>query len=76
MRDLDNFEAGLGELPRDWSEASGIYGDMLYELTPATLKRLMEKFEEELEAAAAGDAADPEAKTVAVYAAAFLREWT
>lgn len=73
VRDLDRFEETLGELPRDWVEACGIYGDMLYSLKPATLKRLIEKFEAELERAAAGDADDPEARTVAIYAAGFLR---
>lgn len=73
LRDLDNFEDSLGELPRDWAEACGIYGDMLFKLAPETLKQLMAKFEEELEAAAARDASDPNARTVAVYAAGFPR---
>jgi DNA-binding transcriptional ArsR family regulator len=73
LQDLDNFENSLGELPRDWARACGIYGDMLFNLKPSTLMHLMAKFEEELEAAAARDAADPESRTVAVYAAGFLR---
>jgi DNA-binding transcriptional ArsR family regulator len=73
MRDLDNFEDSLGEMPRDWAEACGIYGDMLFRLKPATLRGLMDKFEQELEAAAARDADDPDARLVAVYAAGFPR---
>lgn len=73
MRDLDNFEESLGELSREWAEACGIYGDMLFKLKPATLKSLMEKFEAELEAAAVREASDPDARTVAVYGAGFPR---
>ena len=72
-RDLDSFDDSVAELPRDWAEACGIYGDMLFKLTPATLRDLMARFEAELEAAAERDASDPEARTVAVYAAGFLR---
>lgn len=73
MRDLDRFEDGLGELPLEWAHACGIYGDMLFKLTPASLMRLMERFEQELEAAAARDASDPDARTVAIYAAGLPR---
>ena len=72
-QDLDNFEESLGELPADWAQACGIYGDMLFKLTPASIMGLMERFEAELEAAAARDASDPDARTVAFYAAGFLR---
>jgi len=71
--DLEAFDNGIAELPRDWAEVCGIYGDMLFKLTPASLRGLMERFEEELAAAAARDAADPDARTVAVYAAGFPR---
>lgn len=72
-RDLENFDDSIGDLPRDWAEACGIYGDMLFKLTPASLRDLMQRFEQELEAAAARDAADPDARTVAIYAAGFPR---
>jgi DNA-binding transcriptional ArsR family regulator len=74
MRDLDSFESRIGELPREWAEACGIQGDQLFKLTAASLKRLLERFEEELEEAAARDEADPDAQVVAVYAAAFPRD--
>ena len=73
VQDLENFEGMLADLPAGWAQACGIYGDMLFKLTPASITGLMERFEEELEAAAARDAADPDARTVALYAAGFPR---
>lgn len=73
MRDLERFESLLPELPPEWAQAAGINGDQLFKLTAASLKRLQEGFEAELEAAAARDADDPQARVVAVYAAGFPR---
>lgn len=73
LRDVERFESQLPGLPPEWAEAAGINGDQLFKLTAASLKQLQERFEAELEAAAARDADNPDARVVAVYAAGFPR---
>lgn len=71
-RTIDNFEAQLTSQPPEWIDACGMH-DLIVRLTPASLAELFARFDADLEALAARDASDPDARPVATYVAGFLR---
>lgn len=71
-RDVEHFEASITRLPPEWVEAAGI-GDLLVNLTAASLTTLWNEFYARLDELAAADADNPDALRVSVVAAGFPR---
>lgn len=72
MQAVERFEPRLTSLPPEWIEACRM-SDSLVRLTAASLTELCEQFESTLEALAARDAGNSEARPVAVFIAGFVR---
>ncbi len=73
MRDADRFEEILPGLPGEWAEAAGMEGDQLVRLTAGSVTELFDTMQQKLAELAARDADDPDARTIAIYAAGYPR---
>lgn len=70
--DVEAFEQDQATLPVEWVEAAGI-GDLLVNLTPASVGELWERFYSHLDELKDKDAEDPDARRVSVVVGAFPR---
>jgi DNA-binding transcriptional ArsR family regulator len=72
VSDVESFEQDQTTLPAEWVDAAGI-GDLLVNLTPASVEELWERFYAHVDELKARDAGNPDAPKVSIVVSAFPR---
>jgi hypothetical protein len=72
VEDVESFERDQAALPGAWVDAAGI-GDLVVNLTPASVHELWERFYSHVDELKARDAGNPDASKVSIVVSAFPR---
>jgi DNA-binding MarR family transcriptional regulator len=72
VEDVESFERDQATLPGEWVDAAGI-GDLVVNLTPASVHELWERFYSHVDELKARDAGNPDASKVSIVVSAFPR---